>query len=86
MQHYDDGGIINIGVGEDLSIEELALLIKDIAGYKGELRFDTSKPDGMPRKLLDISKLTSIGWRAKIGLEEGIRSTYHWYLNNHPTS
>ncbi|MBN2356407.1 GDP-L-fucose synthase [candidate division KSB1 bacterium] len=79
MNHYDGSNIINIGVGEDLSIKELALLIKKIVGYDGEMRFDTSKPDGTPRKLLDVSRLHALGWGAKIGLEEGIRRTYEWY-------
>ena len=72
MLHYDSPEIINIGVGEDISIKELALLIKEIVGYEGELFFDTSKPDGTPRKLLDVSKLHNLGWRHRIGLREGI--------------
>ena len=67
---------MNIGVGEDIEIRELALLIKDIVGYKGELRHDTSKPDGTPRKLMDVSKLSALGWNAKIGLREGIEKVY----------
>ncbi len=82
MNHYDSGEIINIGVGEDLSIKELARLIKTIVGYEGEIRFDPSKPDGTPRKLLDVSKLQQLGWNAKIPLEEGIRRTYQWYLEH----
>lgn len=73
MQHYDSPEIINIGVGDDISIKDLALLIKDIVGYTGELRFDTSKPDGTPRKLLDVSKLNALGWKPKIALREGIK-------------
>jgi GDP-L-fucose synthase len=72
MLHYDSPEIVNIGVGEDISIKELALLIKEIVGYEGELFFDTSKPDGTPRKLLDVSKLHNLGWRHRIGLREGI--------------
>jgi len=72
MLHYDSPEIINIGVGEDISIKDLALLIKEIVGYEGELFFDTSKPDGTPRKLLDVSKLHNLGWRHRIGLREGI--------------
>jgi GDP-L-fucose synthase len=79
MQHYDDGEIVNVGVGEDLSIEELALLIRDIAGYEGELRFDRSKPDGTPRKLLDVTKLRSMGWKARVSLREGITRTWDEY-------
>jgi GDP-L-fucose synthase len=80
MERYDDDRIVNVGVGEDLSIRDLALLLKDIIGFQGELRFDTTKPDGMPRKLLDVSRLHALGWRAKIGLREGIERTYAWYV------
>ena len=76
MQNYNQKGFINIGVGEDIEINELALIIKDIVGYKGELRHDTSKPDGTPRKLMDVSKLSALGWKAKIGLREGIEKVY----------
>ncbi|MFY7840597.1 MAG: GDP-L-fucose synthase [Lacibacter sp.] len=76
MQEYDGTDWLNIGVGEDVSIKELAELIKDIVGYEGELQFNTSKPDGTPRKLLDVSKLNSRGWKAKIGLREGIERVY----------
>lgn len=72
MQNYDSPEIVNVGVGEDISIKELALLIKEIVGYEGELFFDTSKPDGTPRKLLDVSKLHSLGWKHRINLREGI--------------
>jgi GDP-L-fucose synthase len=71
---------LNIGVGEDISIRELAELIARVVGFEGELVFDTSKPDGTPRKLLDVSRLKNLGWKAKISLEEGIRNTYAWYL------
>ncbi len=80
MLHYDEPQFVNVGVGEDISIKELALLIKQIVGYEGELTFDTSKPDGTPRKLLDVSRMKSLGWEAKISLEEGIRMTYHWFV------
>jgi GDP-L-fucose synthase len=76
MQHYDEEGLVNIGTGKDISIADLASLIKDIVGYQGTIGFDTTKPDGTPRKLLDVSKLHSLGWRARIGLEEGIRQVY----------
>lgn len=76
MQHYSEPGPINIGIGEDISIADLAKLIQKIVGFEGELKFDTSKPDGTPRKLMDVSKLTSLGWKASIHLEEGIRSVY----------
>jgi GDP-L-fucose synthase len=76
MQHYNEPGFLNIGVGSDVSIKELAELIKNIVGYKGDLVFDDTKPDGTPRKLMDVSKLNAFGWKAKIGLEEGIRRVY----------
>ena len=76
MQNYNEAGLVNIGVGEDISIKDLALLVKKIIGFEGELKFDTSRPDGTPRKLMDVSKLHSLGWKHKIYLEEGIRSVY----------
>lgn len=76
MQNYNEPGLVNIGVGQDISIKELALLIKKIVGYTGDLKFDTSKPDGTPRKLMDVSKLHSFGWKHKIELEEGIKNVY----------
>jgi GDP-L-fucose synthase len=82
MRHYDDAEIINVGAGEDLTIAELAELIRCVVGYTGRIVFDAGKPDGTPRKLLDVSKLHASGWRARIGIEEGIRKTYDWYLNH----
>ncbi|QEH39766.1 GDP-L-fucose synthase [Chitinophaga sp. XS-30] len=76
MQHYDEEGLVNIGTGEDISIGELAQLIQNITDYKGKLVFDHTKPDGTPRKLMNVSKLNSQGWKAKIGLEEGIKAVY----------
>lgn len=76
MQEYEDPAIINIGSGKDNTIAEMALLIKEITGFNGELVFDDSKPDGTPRKLLNVDKLTALGWQATIGLEEGISNTY----------
>jgi GDP-L-fucose synthase len=76
MQEYDGTEWMNIGVGEDVSIKELAELIKDIVGYEGELQFNTSKPDGTPRKLLDVSKLQNRGWKASIALREGIEKVH----------
>lgn len=76
MQNYDGTDWLNIGVGEDISIKDLALLIKDVVGYNGELKFNTDKPDGTPRKLLDVSKLHALGWKAEIGLREGIEQVY----------
>jgi GDP-L-fucose synthase len=79
MNHFDGSEIVNIGTGEDISIRDLALLIKKIVGFEGRLIFDSSKPDGTPRKLLDITRLTNLGWKAQISLEEGISTTYEWY-------
>lgn len=81
MNNYDGDMWINIGTGEDISIRELAELIKDIVRYKGEIKFDTSKPDGTPRKLLDVLRLHELGWKHKTSLEEGIRKTYEWFLS-----
>ncbi len=82
MNQYDQNEIINIGVGKEISIQELAEKIKGVVGFEGDIRFDSSKPDGIPRKLLDISKLESLGWRASISLQEGIAQTYRWYVEN----
>jgi GDP-L-fucose synthase len=76
MDNYSEAELVNIGTGEDISIKELALMIKDIVGYTGDLRFDTSKPDGTPRKLMDVSKLHSHGWKHQISLRDGISSVY----------
>ena len=76
MQNYDGEGFVNIGSGEEISIKDLAFLVKDIVGFEGEIRFDTTKPDGTPRKLMDVSKLTSLGWKYTIKLEDGIKSVY----------
>ncbi len=76
MQNYNESGLVNIGVGHDISIKDLALLVKKIVGFEGELKFDTTKPDGTPRKLMDVSKLHSFGWKHSIELEEGIHSVY----------
>ncbi|HEY6927932.1 MAG TPA: GDP-L-fucose synthase [Steroidobacteraceae bacterium] len=82
MQNYDGEGWINVGWGRDETIAELAQTISRVVGFGGALRFDTSKPDGTPRKLLDTSRLTALGWSPRIELEAGIRSTYEWFLNN----
>ncbi|HSW29035.1 MAG TPA: GDP-L-fucose synthase [Longimicrobiales bacterium] len=79
MRRWDSPDIVNVGVGEDVSIAELAGLVRLVVGYEGETRFDASKPDGTPRKLLDVSRINSLGWRAGIPLREGIESTYRWY-------
>jgi GDP-L-fucose synthase len=86
MENYtckDIGIFVNIGTGEDLTIKELAEIIKRIVGYKGELVFNTDKPDGTPRKLLDVSKLHALGWQAKTSLEDGIKRTYEWYVSKY---
>jgi GDP-L-fucose synthase len=82
MQTYDSAEIVNVGTGEDISIRDLAQLIAEVTGFRGSLRFDTSKPDGTPRKLLDVTRLQSLGWRPRIGLRQGIASTYDWYRAN----
>jgi len=82
MQHYDGEDIVNIGVGTDLSIGELASLVKKVVGYQGEIVYDTGKPDGTPRKLVDVSRITGLGWQARIPLAEGVASTYRWFLDN----
>src|SRR5690606_20315793 len=76
MQEYNEAQFINIGVGEDISIKDLALLIKNVVGFEGDISFDRSKPDGTPRKLMDVSKLHLLGWKHKIPLEEGIKLAY----------
>jgi GDP-L-fucose synthase len=80
MQNYDEEGLVNIGTGEDISIADLALVIKDITGYQGEINFDTTKPDGTPRKLMDVSKLHDKGWRHQVELKEGIKLAYQDFL------
>jgi len=79
LENYDDEVAINVGVGEDVSIRELAELIQKITGFEGKIQWDSSKPDGTPRKLLDVSRISALGWKAQISLEDGIRSTYEWY-------
>ncbi|MDR2285448.1 MAG: GDP-L-fucose synthase [Sphingobacterium sp.] len=83
MNNYDEEQFINIGVGEDISIKDLALLIKTIIGYEGVLNFDSNKPDGTPRKLMDVSKLHALGWKHSIDLEEGIRLAYADFIAKH---
>ena len=81
MNNYSEEGPINVGVGEDVTIHELAQLIGRIVGFKGDIRFDPTKPDGTPRKLLDVSRLNALGWKARTALEDGVRLTYEWYLS-----
>ncbi len=82
MRTYDEEEIVNVGCGEDISIGELAELVCDVVGYQGEIAYDASKPDGTPRKLLDISRLEAMGWRPKISLRKGIAQTYSWFLEH----
>ncbi|WP_353195939.1 GDP-L-fucose synthase [Parapedobacter defluvii] len=82
MNHYSERELINVGTGEDLSIKELAELVKDVVGYNGKLAFDTSKPDGTPRKLMDVSKLHNLGWKHSTSLEEGISKAYQDFLRH----
>src|SRR3954451_418050 len=79
LEPYDGPERTNIGVGEDLTIRELAELVAEIVGFEGELNFDTTKPDGTPRKLLDVSKIHTLGWKARIDLRDGLTRTYRWY-------
>lgn len=82
MQNYNQMEFVNVGTGDEVSIKELAMTIKSVVGYTGELEFDTSKPDGTPRKLLDVSRLQDLGWQARTSLKEGIEKTYAWFLDN----
>ena len=82
IEHYDSPEIVNVGCGSDVTIRELAELVCDVVGFTGTLEFDSTKPDGTPRKLLDVSRLTKQGWQAKIPLREGIESMYEWFLKN----
>jgi GDP-L-fucose synthase len=82
LEKYDSPEIVNVGWGEDISIRELAELICDVVGFKGKLAWDSTKPDGTPRKLLDVTKLRSLGWKPSIALREGIARTYDWFLKN----
>ena len=83
MRTYESPDIVNVGVGEDLTIRDLAELVAEVVGFEGTLTFDTSKPDGTPRKLLDVSRLRALGWTPRIGLREGVQDTYRWYLDHH---
>ena len=82
MNNYDEEEIINVGTGEDVPIKELALMIKEIVGHKGDIVFDNSKPDGTPRKLLDVCRVKKLGWQPKFELKQGIICTYKWYVEN----
>jgi GDP-L-fucose synthase len=82
MENYDSPELVNIGCGEDITIRDLANLVGRVVGYPGKIEWDTTKPDGTPRKLLDVSKLAKLGWKAKTPLDEGLRATYHWWLEH----
>jgi GDP-L-fucose synthase len=82
MQRYSGHEYLNVGVGEDFSILELAKLVAAVVGYEGDIHTDPSKPDGTPRKLLDVSRIQALGWRAEIELRLGVESTYDWFLQN----
>lgn len=82
MEHYNDSEIINIGTGEDITILDLAKMIQEITTFEGTLRWDNERPDGTPRKLLDISKINKLGWKHKLPLMDGVRKTYEWYVNS----
>ena len=82
MQHHDGDELVNIGCGEDIPIGQLARLVAEVVGYEGALEFDTSKPDGTPRKLLDVSRLARLGWSPRIALKDGVASTYQWFTEN----
>lgn len=85
MENYDFseiGEFVNIGIGEDVTISELVELIKEVVGFEGGIRYDTSKQDGTPRKLMDVTKLNGLGWKARISLKNGIERTYEWYIQS----
>lgn len=86
MRIYDNEGLVNVGCASDVTIRELAELVASVVGFKGRLVFDESKPDGTPRKLLDVTRLTSLGWKPQIGLAEGVRATYEWFVANESAS
>ncbi len=83
MQHYDDSEIINVGTGTDVTILELAEIVKEVVGYRGEIKLDTSKPDGTPRKLLNVNKITALGWGPQLNLYNGIVHTYRWFTDHY---
>ena len=84
LQGYDEATAINVGTGVDIEISELASLIAEVTNFKGSINWDTSKPDGTPRKLLDVSRINQLGWNSEILLTDGIKSTYEWFVQNHP--
>jgi GDP-L-fucose synthase len=84
MENYDSSEIINVGTGEDIAIQDLAILIKEVVGYRGAIRFNSTMPDGTPRKLLNVSRMTALGWQPSISLKEGLTQTYAWYARQMP--
>ena len=82
LDHYDDDSTINVGCGDDVTIKELAATVASVVGFDGDVIWDSSKPDGTPRKLLDVSRIRALGWEPKISLRDGIASTYQWFLEN----
>jgi GDP-L-fucose synthase len=84
LERYDDPGPINVGTGEDVTIRELAELVAGVVGFHGDLTFDSTKPDGTPRKVLDVSRIKALGWAPQVSLEAGIRSTYDWFRRSAP--
>lgn len=82
MRHYSEEPLINVGTGSDLSIADLAAMVCDVVGYRGRLHFDVGRPDGTPRKVMDVSRMTAMGWRARTPLREGLEQTYRWYVDN----
>ena len=83
MENHDDPSLVNVGVGEDVTIRELAEMVKTTVGFEGDIVWDAEKPDGTPRKLMNVSKMTALGWKAKITLQDGLASTYQWFLDHH---
>ena len=86
MENYDDSEIVNVGCGKDQTIKELAEMIQEVVGYTGHLKFDSTRPDGTPQKILDISKINSLGWKPTISLREGLKQVYHWYSEQYHSS
>jgi GDP-L-fucose synthase len=82
MDRYESPEVINVGTGRDVSISELAEIVRAVVGYQGVVRWDSSRPDGTPRKLLDVSRLSELGWKASVDVLDGIRSTYSWFVRN----
>jgi len=82
METWSDDQFVNIGTGEDIAIADLATLVADVVGYAGEIRFDTSRPDGMPRKVVDVTRLNELGWTARTSLRDGLVQTYRWFLEH----